>query len=178
MTWLDMECEAKKGLRRLKEYKEIRKNYKGLNEEVNNEIASEIVNCSEFYIKEIKKKVLFDYNSISIDDIHNPLFGLTDRQKEILLLRQSGLKYEEIATSLEVGIAAVFRNYKAAVNRILKIKNDNLSIFTKKQKIIYNLWVEGWKYKQIAEKLNISLSSVKTHMGIIKKKSKLIVNIE
>ncbi|MGV8168151.1 MAG: RNA polymerase sigma factor [Alkaliphilus sp.] len=172
-SWIDMEGEAKKDLSRLKEYKETRKNYEGLNEEVNKEIVSEIINCSVKYIKIIKNKRLHNYNSISVGDIQDPIYSLTDRQKEILLLRKDNT-YREIAEKLNLDIRNVFESYQKAANRIIKIKHDELAILTKKQREIYDMREKAMKYQQIAEKLNISLNSVKSHIKEINKKIKRV----
>ncbi|MBN4062805.1 hypothetical protein JYT99_01850 [bacterium AH-315-E09] len=155
-NWLDMLNEYKKSLRAAK---------KSGNQEIVNDLGKTI--------REIKGKIENDYNSISVGDIQDPIYSLTDRQKEILLLRKDNT-YREIAEKLNLDIRNVFESCQKAAKRIIKIKHDELAILTKKQREIYDMREKAMKYQQIAEKLNISLNSVKSHIKEINKKIKRV----
>ena len=75
-NWLDMHHEYKKSLHSIKEYKENKK-VMTVADQVYITIASEIVNSLVEVTKQIKNKILYEYSSISKDDIENPIYSLT-----------------------------------------------------------------------------------------------------
>jgi len=89
-------------------------------------------------------------------------------------LRQKRMTNKEIAENLQMDVRNVLGCYKKAANRIIKIKHDKLAILTKKQREIYDMRQRAMKYQQIAEKLNISVNSVKSHIKEINKKLKRV----
>jgi len=172
-SWIDLHQDYRKSLYSIKNYKE-KKKVVTIADQVDKSIASEIVSSLSETTKEIKKKIYHEYNAISVDDIQNPVYGLSTKQKEMLLLRQKRMTNKEIAENLQMDVRNVLGCYKKAANRIIKIKHDKLAILTKKQREIYDMRQRAMKYQQIAEKLNISVNSVKSHIKEINKKLKRV----
>lgn len=116
--------------------------------------------------------------------------ALTERQAQcIQMYFFEGLKMPQIAEILNITVSTVSRNIKGAVNKLQKQASNILSdgteeapkvkkkdLLTAKQRACYDLHLEGYKHKDISQKLGISVSTVSRHIKAAEKKLRLVAN--
>lgn len=172
-TWVDLHVEYKDSLKQIKLVKERRKGTDVFTDMVDCEIAGSMESDLTEKVREMKQRVLQEYNSISIEDIINPRYGLTDRQRQVTVLRQQ-YSCKDVAMELNLDQSTVYRLFETAVNKIIKLKQQKKQMgimgLSEKQLLIYELYTTGLKPTEIAKAINISINSVKTHLKRIKQK--------
>lgn len=172
-SWVDLHAEYKESYGSLEELKRRRTETASLEDTVDCQIAGSMMGELAATIKELKNRSLYEFNSISVEDIFNPAYGLTERQKEIALLR---LDYscKEIAEILHVEQCTVFNIHTTSVNKIIyaksKEKQDLVADLSKQQNEILVLMNKGLKNKEIALQLGITESTVKVQKNRIRKR--------
>lgn len=177
-SWVDLTTEYKESYRSLEELKQRRKGTGSMEDMVDCELAGSMMGELAATIKELKSRSLYEFNSISVEDICNPAYGLTERQREILQLRQlNNYGYQEISYKLGIVISTVFECYAAAINKILKCKNmeqqvDVVHLSKQQYEIYVRFFIQGMKPKQIAADMGISIDTVKMGLHRIKQKKK------
>ncbi|MEW9123595.1 MAG: sigma factor-like helix-turn-helix DNA-binding protein [Thermotaleaceae bacterium] len=176
-TWTDLTMEYKDSLDKIKEVKTRRKHSKNHTDAVDCEIAGSMESDLTQTVRELRKKVLYEYNTITEEDIINPKYSLTERQKEILLLRQQHNSYTKVANIINSDPRIVFKIYNRAIDKLLKKKEqenslDGLTGLSKRQEEIYDLYFnKHFKPKQIANRLGVSVNTVKGYLQRIKQKT-------
>ena len=98
---------------------------------------------------------------------------LTPKQCEALYLQIQGLTYREIADELGISPEAVNGRLKRArhhINGTSPKKDKSRRPLTPREIEVLELRRQGMKRKEIAKKLNISLSRVRNHISEINKK--------
>lgn len=173
LTWADMTLEYKNSLRQIKEVKNRRKGTGRYQDMVDCEIASSMQNHLAATTKEIKNRVLQEYKAITLEDIYNPAYGLTERQRQIAELRQT-LSCKEIAILLNVEQSTIYLIYESAIKKILRRKENEKKewhyTLSPQQKEILELMNKNLKNKEIAIALGISEGTVKIQKNRINKK--------
>ena len=114
-----------------------------------------------------------------------PLYTLT--HKEIMgyacFISQSDIdmdieKLETVKTTLQILVQPMYdREQNCLYNKCIRIDED-MNFLTKQEKVIVKKVLEGTSYIQIAEFLNISINTLKTHMKNIFNKSNVSSKIE
>ncbi len=174
-TWVDMQIEYKNSLQSIRKVKKHRKNTGNFIDVVDCELAATMENDLATSVKEMKQRALQEYKAVSAEDIINPAYGLTKRQKEITLLRIE-FSCKEIAEWLKIDISTVYRIHETSINKIMKVKqqekkNENAFVgLSKSQQEIYKHYIDGLKQKEIAERLDVSVNTIKTQLKRIKQK--------
>jgi DNA-directed RNA polymerase specialized sigma subunit len=116
--------------------------------------------------------------------------ALTERQAQcIQMYFFDGLTMPQIAEILHITCSTVSRNIKGAVNKLYKkaanILDDGTEqspqvkkkdLLTDKQRACYDLHLEGYRHKDIADKLGIAASTVSRHIKAAEKKIRLVAN--
>lgn len=116
--------------------------------------------------------------------------ALTERQAQcIQMYFFDGLKMPQIAEILHIAVSSVSRSIKGAVNKLNKEVTNILvdeanqtpgskkkDVLTKKQRACYDLHLEGYRHKDIADRLGISTSTVSRHIKAAEKKLRLVAN--
>lgn len=172
-AWADLTVDYKNSLNMIKVIRSRRKNSDNLVDIVDYEIAGNMESELTHAVRELKKKTLYEYNTITEEDILNPLYGLTERQKEIALLRQ---KYplKKISQMLGIEQCTVYIIYEQAVDKVLrgksKMKEGLVIGLSEQQNMILKLMNKGYKNKEIALELGISTNSVKVQKNRIQKR--------
>lgn len=172
-SWLDLSLEYKGSINQVNGIKERRKHSDELQDKVDCQTANSMEADLRGTVRELKDRILYEYKGITIGDITNPLYGLTERQQYIALLRRE-YSCSEVAAKLGIEQSTVFRLYEKSVNKILKLKGQKANLLeanlSEGQKEVYILYKKGVKPKQIAEELGISINTVKTQLRRIKEK--------
>lgn len=166
-SYTSLVCQYRETSKRLKANVKLIKKSSNIDADVDSKIVSQMAEESIIVADELHRKVLYSYNMLSEEELE--LF--TDRQREVLELRQK-YKPKKVAEILGITPQTVFDIYKSAVNKIEKIynqKTDGLNYcHTSRRDEVWRLYKQGLKYKEIAEFLNISINSVKTHIRLKK----------
>lgn len=174
-TWIDMGVEYKDSLRKIKEVKGRRKGTGVYQDMVDCEIAGSMENQLNEAVREMRSRALQEYNSITLKDIHNPIYGLTERQRQIAELRQT-LSCKKIAILLNVEQCTVYLIYESVIKKILKRKENEkkewYNTLSPQQKEILKLMNKNLKNREIAIALGISEGTVKIQKNRINKKRK------
>ncbi|KAB3529597.1 hypothetical protein F8154_14620 [Alkaliphilus pronyensis] len=173
-AWVDLHAEYKDSLKKIKQVKEKRRNTGILEDVVDCQVAGSMESDLNQSVREIKNRVMQEYNSITEEDIKNPIYGLTERQKEVALLRQR-YSCSEVARILNIEQCTVFLIYKKSISKIIKLKSKQKKgesiILTDRENEVYILYASGLKPKAISEKLDISVNTVKYNLRMIKEKT-------
>jgi DNA-binding CsgD family transcriptional regulator len=99
---------------------------------------------------------------------------ITQKQIEALELQKQGLTYWEIADELGISEGSVNKRLQRARHHINGTKAPNKSKAGKKlspkEAEVLDLKLQGFTHAQIAEKMHITITTVKNHMNGIRKK--------
>ena len=172
-TWIDILNQNKESKKTLTEYKNFLKYSFGAQSISQKEIAGSILSELDENIKEAEKRILYEFNVYSDEDIM--LSKLTDCEIEILKYRNIYNRYSDIAAALEMTPQSVFKIYINAIKKIKKynsVKRNNkgiLNMLSPQQLKIYELMVQEKSNSEISSILGISPSVVKTQKCRIKK---------
>lgn len=173
-AWADLTVDYKDSLNMIKEVKSRRKNSDNHADAVDCEIAGSMESDLTQTVRELKKKTFYEYNAITEEDILNPLYGLTERQREIALLRQKH-SCSEVAKLLKLEQCTVFITYEKVVNKLINFKtrekNGENILLTDREEEVYELYINGLKPKAISKELGIGVNSVKYYLKMIKEKT-------
>ncbi|MBA1336481.1 MAG: hypothetical protein HPY66_2916 [Firmicutes bacterium] len=176
-SWVELHVEYKDSCRKVDDY---RTGLKGQNdakgrtvlEEVELELLGSMKSDLTEAVRELKKRTLYEFGALNKDDLENSI--LTERQREVARLRQNH-SCTEVASMLELEPSTVFRAYKQAIRKIEKYKEKEKEGIppglSPQQEKVYRLYQQRKTRREIAESLNISINSVKTHLRLIKKKA-------
>lgn len=176
-SWADLHAEYKEGYRSLEELKRRRTGTSSLVDTVDCELAGSMMGEMAATIRELKNRSLYEYNSISMEDINNSAYGLTERQKEIATLRQNK-DYNEVAKILNLSPSAVYIQFNRILEKILNRKEQVRRIgkpigLSEQQEDVYiRYFLRGMKPKEIASDMKISVDVVKMCLHRIKSKQK------
>ncbi|MFR3331577.1 MAG: RNA polymerase sigma-70 factor [Odoribacter splanchnicus] len=120
------------------------------------EVAKDIVNDIFLYIWD-KKKELNPHKSVK-----SYLFTIARNCTLNYLKHQSVVKSYEQSLGLELNIGPEdWDNYEFKLEKVRKVF---FSLPEKQQEVVRKCCIEGKKYKDVALELNISVSTVKTHL--------------
>lgn len=169
ISWVDLQAEYKESYRSLEDLKQRRKGTGSMEDTVDCELAGSMMGELASTIKELKNRSLHEFNSISVEDILNPAYGLTERQREVALLRQNR-SYREIGDILGIDTSTAFLIHKSCCSKIYTLKQSHINMFSKRQLEIIKLMDEGKTRKEMTEILGVSINSLRTHTKAINKK--------
>lgn len=170
-SWTKLKNEYIKSTRKIKKYIAKEKNKSNICK-ANLEIAGSIISDLDFMIKDLEKKCLYEYNTMSQEDINN--CNLTERQKQIAMLRQKN-SISNISIMLNLEPSTVYLTYKEAlrkIDRYLKLEKEEkqLNILSEQQKKIFLMKRQGMADKEIITNLGITINSLKTQKRRIREK--------
>ncbi|MBO8161915.1 MAG: hypothetical protein H0Z24_09835 [Thermosipho sp. (in: Bacteria)] len=175
-TWVELHVEYRESLKRVDRYRTCMREEKDdtertAGEMVELELLGGMKSDLEEAVRELKRRTLYEFKTLSEEDLSNPI--LTERQREVARLRQS-YSCTEVAKMLGISPKTVFTVYKQALRKIEKCKEQERkgvpTGLSPQQGKIYELYRKGKTKSEISEILDISVSSVKTHLRHIKKK--------
>lgn len=170
-SWTKLKNEYIKSTRKIKKYIAKEKNKSNICK-ANLEIAGSIISDLDFMIKDLEKKCLYEYNTMSQEDISN--CNLTERQKQIAMLRQKN-SISNISKMLNLEPSTVYLTYKEAlrkIDRYLKLEKEEkqLNLLSEQQKKIFLMKRQGMADKEIITNLGITINSLKTQKRRIREK--------
>ncbi len=171
LSWTSLKNEYKKSSEKIEKYITKEKNSKDVNK-AHIEIAGSIKSDLNSMISELEKRCLYEYNTMSLEDIRN--CGLTDKQNQIAILRQKK-SIKEIALMLDIEPCTAYIIYKEALRKIEKYLNlkeidKGLNLLSDQQRRIFILKRQGKRDKEIISELGITIDSLKTQKRRIKNK--------
>lgn len=171
LTWTSLKNEYKKSSEKIQKYIDKEKNMTNKCK-AQIEIAGSIKSDLNSMISELEKRCLYEYNTMSLEDIKN--CGLTDKQKQIAVLRQKK-SIKEISIILDIEPCTVYLSYKEALKKIekylsLKEVDKEFNLLSDQQRRILMLKRHGKKDKEITSELGITINSLKTQKRRIKSK--------
>ncbi len=174
-SWVDLTAEYKESYRSLEELKRRRKGTGSTEDTVDCELAGSMMGELAATIKELKDRSLHEFNSISVEDILNPAYGLTGRQRQIALLRQE-MNYYEIANRLNLDPSSVFETFKRSISKILKLKKQEqnsipIGLSSQEEAVYIFYFHDKLRPKDIADKMDVSINTVKGYIKRIKQKT-------
>lgn len=170
-SWTNLKKEYIKSTRKIKKYIAKEKNKSNICK-ANLEIAGSIISDLDFMVKDLEKKCLYEYNTMSQEDINN--CNLTERQKQIAMLRQKN-SISNISIMLNLEPSTVYLTYKEAlrkIDRYLKLEKEEkqLNLLSEQQKKIFLMKRQGMADKEIITNLGITINSLKTQKRRIREK--------
>lgn len=177
-SWMKMLGQYRDTHKNVKQYSEalsdhLKGNMKDTNALVQREIANGIVSELTENIAVAKDKIKYDYNAFNEEDIR--LCKLTLREQDVLQARLHINRFSEIDKLLGLQLSSSYKAYETAIKKIEKYNKlkssgqEESNLLSAQQCRIYELIAEGYKNKEIAEKLSIKLTVVKTQKSRIKK---------
>ncbi len=171
-TWVEMTVEYGEDLRRLDKYRNRPKENITSWDSFVYEVTGSMRNDVAEMVRILKNKALYDYEAYRPEDVER--YPLTDKQKEVLLLRLKYTSYTKIASILGKDVSTVFRLYKTALNKLCKYKEQERAGvvigLSPQQEKIYKMYQQGKTRKEMAEALDLSINSIKTQLKRIKAK--------
>lgn len=172
-SWVDLYLEYNEGYKKIKDYRNLVNNTSLISEiEILGSVKSDLWEVSVI----LKNKTLYEFNAVGPEDLKK--YMLTDIQKRVLKLRLKYSSFIEIADVLGISPQAVYSIYKQAINKLIRYKKREISNteenLSPQQKKILLLYKEGKKQAQIADKLDISVNSVKAQLKRIKEKLNIV----
>jgi DNA-binding CsgD family transcriptional regulator len=173
---MDLSISCKESRDKIREYRQQLQNLCDdvtAEELVHLELAGSMERDLNQMTAEMEKRVLYQLGAMGEQEIKDA--GLTERQKEVALLRLR-YSYTEIGKMLGMNAHAVFYIFQAAAKKVKKYKlsqeQDEPRGLSSQQSVIYSLYTKGKSRLEISEELNISINTVKTLLQRINKKKK------
>lgn len=167
-SWSELYIDYKKSLKEVNKYRDSIKSKKNKNTEdkVNLEISASMKSDLYEMTKEMEQRILYELNAYNDEDFNK--LNLTERQKEVLMLRSKSNSYRNIGKKLGLNPDTVFEIYKSAIKKVIKYSKIDSKEFLFKlspqQVKIYVMKREGKTKREIAKELGISINSVKTQL--------------
>lgn len=172
-SWIDIHTEYKESNKKINELKKRRTGTGLLADEVDCQNAGSMIGELSSTIKELKNRSLYEYRTMSADDIDNPIYRLTPRQREILKLRQK-YSFKVVSDILHIDQSTAYNIFKSAIRKVektkLKERTGEVVELSSQQNEVLELINMGLKNKEIALRLSISENTVKVQKNRLKKR--------
>lgn len=121
------------------------------------DIARDIVHDSFVYLWKIKKDIDLSYS------LKSYLYKIV-RNNSLNFLKHKKVeqKYKDYVINMSSETAIDLEQHEA---RIVKLEHKLKALPPRTREVIEKCFIEGFKYKEVAEELGISLNTVKTHIS-------------
>ncbi|SKC86899.1 hypothetical protein [Maledivibacter halophilus] len=175
-NWIEIKESYKESSKKINKFiqnKNIIPN-KNIHDVVDLEIAREMKRDLTKTTKNLERKVLYEFNAFSLEDIKNS--KLTKREVEILEYRvKNHYTFEKISVILNTKQSSIFKSYTSAKEKIeryrrMNVKEKKLSKLSPQQNRIHELLKKNKTNREIAHEINTTIDNVKKQKKKIKEK--------